>query len=1511
LSRFTQDKASPIFAQTLGEVEQRKKQEESASFSNTVSNVFRGDVWSAAIRMNDPVRAAFRASEDTFFNRSQDGYKITPEKLQSLTEGVDPVFWDEFHDASSDFDANWIRMRALQATKDRATIMEAGWGGALASMGWQAFNPTAVAAGLATGGATTVNAVRSARVARWLEAGVVNAAPQIGLDALTATNNPDLQAVDIASGGAGAFALGAVLPNITKLSLIKRAGAAGGAQAGAALAVDSMFSDRAGTERAGMFAMNLMFGAGIGAMGGTPKTKAAAEANADFTAYGQKLHQEVESHAKFQEGYGPKPPDITPDDETLWRLAGFDSDDIELAKAPVASEVAGSPVPRDVLYHGTRSNDISSFIDSEGNLVLKPSSNFDGKQYGVSLTQQLDVANDYRTRVPGDAMRSDAQGYVFEISADAIPSSRRKVQSDTEIQVNDGDVVIPKGKYKIIKDPSASDGLVAWESARTKEAASYSDQELANAWKTQDNSASVSEHFHENQDGGKIASGVSQDIAAKYGKSNPELWFTNQELDKRIALSANPEAEAEKFAKLIGDSPFYSTEWLKTNLLETAMAYKAKQPAATTLAAFPRPMPGGVIDNKPAVRPAIVNEVARTPQSYFVPGKVAVGEVPFKENFVPGDLDLSGVSAAKPSLAGGRIDPLATIGRQGTDTEKLLANSLAHDPFGKVDGSPSIEGAEGWANSKYQAISGAFEAKHNQLFAQFLDEVAEANASLPPGAAPIKLKKRDFNELVWHGVITSKKQGKGIVVDGPEPLVFAPAGERQVGARPDAWQNYKSVRAAVENYQKQIPKETLDMMKRHGVRGAELIDDDPSFVSVVANREALDAYINTAPENLDRIREVVAEGVMRKMKGGKVDPFATLFPLQAVQEVEDIRKTVAVAIADQWINNIGTHNEEMARATRSALTSQQTEALVPMLQQKTGLDEKAVRSILFEVTAGDDKPATPASFLKPRIDIDYTVSKTFADGKTVRLSDYLEKDIVGLTRRYVRKATGAAAMAEVGRVAKHKLGLEEAPATIDEFLALAQVAQQSGGGDDKGRLAVLDSLLKKTYGYPNELKVDASASDKLRVSALRLIRAKARFRTMTTLAAAINQSTEFAGIIAKHGMGIFFDALPAARQFIKEVESGNAPSHGLMALALRDGIGLGSITERMNTLAPMDDATIVMSGKTWQERLAGKADKASMALSRSQQVLSGDAMVRHLQERTAYFSAAEELARQAKGMRERIADAKQLSDMGVTKAQYDKIMSHLEKNAVQTDIDIHDPNVDKWKNADGTPDLKSQAVYSQLLKREASESVNSGQSTLLPAWTDSTIGKLFSQLSTYGIQSYTTRLLPIVRNPGELRTYSKLLHLTTASLLGYVTWTYMSSLGRPDQKEFLKRRLSPSELAKAAFSRSSWTSLLPRFVDAGMAAAGEGPLFAPQRVSGVGSSDGSRIVNILGGSPAIEDFTKTIDAIQGVTLPWMRDDYDFSKRDVRNILDGWGIPNYLNARNFVMRATNSLPERPN
>ena len=247
------------------------------------------------------------------------------------------------------------------------------------------------------------------------------------------------------------------------------------------------------------------------------------------------------------------------------------------------------------LFHGTRDPNPESFIDRNGNLVLRASKNFEGKQIGVSFSESQDTALDYASRVPGQGpVRSRAQGAVFEIDADAIPAERLFIESGEEIATRGAEpVIIQQGKFRIIKDVAARTELEKWEAAQIARVKTRSNRELGNEYITD----ILDEARLEWESGGDLPlfpgrrlTELQTDITAKYGKPDAESFPVHREVIRRIRTSSDPEKVIKEITSEMPPNPIYYPDTLARELREEAAkaAPGAAERAATVGAAGAR-----------------------------------------------------------------------------------------------------------------------------------------------------------------------------------------------------------------------------------------------------------------------------------------------------------------------------------------------------------------------------------------------------------------------------------------------------------------------------------------------------------------------------------------------------------------------------------------------------------------------------------------------------------------------------------------------------------------------------------------------------------------------------------------------------------------------------------------------------------------------------------------------------------------------------------------------------------
>ena len=141
---------------------------------------------------------------------------------------------------------------------------------------------------------------------------------------------------------------------------------------------------------------------------------------------------------------GEQPVEIVLETTETGHATGNSTVRVDEQKVEAAYEAAREGTPSEVIYHGTRikPGEWSTFIDEQGNLVLIASENFDGKQYGVSLTPDRASAEGYAQRKSGRGAQ-----VIFEI--DKSKAGDLDTEAMNELFAAGRDVIIPAGSYRV------------------------------------------------------------------------------------------------------------------------------------------------------------------------------------------------------------------------------------------------------------------------------------------------------------------------------------------------------------------------------------------------------------------------------------------------------------------------------------------------------------------------------------------------------------------------------------------------------------------------------------------------------------------------------------------------------------------------------------------------------------------------------------------------------------------------------------------------------------------------------------------------------------------------------------------------------------------------------------------------------------------------------------------------------------------------------------------------------
>ena len=148
---------------------------------------------------------------------------------------------------------------------------------------------------------------------------------------------------------------------------------------------------------------------------------------------------------------------------------------------------------------------------------------------------------------------------IFEIDSDAMPSGLIQQSVDELSTVGPQDVIIPKGKFRIIRDDQAASDLGKWENEQTQLANNRTTVELAKRELKATESIELEEFNRDLEDIGytygpsRAQPGLTSDIFAKYGQIDPEQTFDFKELVTRF--QSNPEDTIRDIRSGFNSSP--------------------------------------------------------------------------------------------------------------------------------------------------------------------------------------------------------------------------------------------------------------------------------------------------------------------------------------------------------------------------------------------------------------------------------------------------------------------------------------------------------------------------------------------------------------------------------------------------------------------------------------------------------------------------------------------------------------------------------------------------------------------------------------------------------------------------------------------------------------------------------------------------------------------------------------------------------------------------------------------
>ena len=211
------------------------------------------------------------------------------------------------------------------------------------------------------------------------------------------------------------------------------------------------------------------------------------------------------------------------------------------------------------------------------------------------------------------------------------------------------------------------------------------------------------------------------------------------------------------------------------------------------------------------------------------------------------------------------------------------------------------------------------------------------------------------------------------------------------------------------------------------------------------------------------------------------------------------------------------------------------------------------------------------------------------------------------------------------------------------------------------------------------------------------------------------------------------------------------------------------------------------------------------------------------------------------------------------------------------------------------------SLYMSRHLRRVIQENNYGE--MLALGTDSALGKTMLQFRNFVITAYSKQLLHGL-HMWDLTAFSSAMSSMFIASLVYVAQTHVQALGKSssEKEDFLEDRLGTKNIARAAFQRSTYASLLPTFIDTMASPFGVEPMFN-YRSSGLD-------INLYTGNPTYRLLDKGFGAIKAIGTSAVDDEYDFSKQSAYKLKAILPYQNMLGVTNILqfMIDESDLPE---
>jgi hypothetical protein len=669
---------------------------------------------------------------------------------------------------------------------------------------------------------------------------------------------------------------------------------------------------------------------------------------------------------------------------------------------------------------------------------------------------------------------------------------------------------------------------------------------------------------------------------------------------------------------------------------------------------------------------------------------------------------------------------------------------------------------------------------------------------------------------------------------------------------------------------RKVLKKILDDLKKEGVEGAAEVLDNPNYFP--------------RKWSIGRMQDM-----QEKIPYNKLINFLKNSLVRGSQDLSDLD---GLRIAKHIYKVVNTNKFGDGFSIDRLLYTTDADELRTLITDYANLDAGEVEDLVQALLKPGRGKATAVPRLRRRASFDENYEETI-DGFKIKFTDLLDNNTEGLMGSYIEQMSGQIALARIG--IKSRQDYTKILNKVKESYEIPEIAKKYSTGVGKKRKAIeletLDTIYKNIIGIPTEKNIQG-----LGATIARNLRKYNYVNVFNQVG--FSQIPEMGNVVATAGLRGMVKYMPEFRKILSRAKDGKLSNEFLDEIeTLVSGTGSNRLVD--STINRTDD----FAGVTTK---VGKIEKTLDVAARVTSDFSGFHAVDMASRRLAAITSFDKLAMYATG-RLKVTDAvlKRYRNIGFSDSELQGVFESIKKNATfieggLTGRKIRRFNIDQWEDQDLAN--KMSLYMSRHIRRIVQEN-NYGE--MLVMGTDGTLGKTMLQFRNFVITAYSKQLLHGL-HMWDFTAFASAMTSTFMAGLVYVAQTHIQAIGKsPEEKQdFLNERLSLPSVGKAAFQRSTYSTLMPTFIDTFRAAGGSEPLFN-YRSSGLE-------INLVTGNPTYRLIEKGGGALVGVTQSMLDDEYDFSKQSLYKLKAIAPYQNMLGITNILQYLIDDsdLPDKP-